>query len=187
MKPKPNSKCFESTEERFLQAIPLFSRILFVTFLAVLFSFKVEMAYSQDAAITLNMKNTTVEKVLNAIEKQSGYSFVYNNKIVNVDRLVNISANKKSLKFVLAELFKGTNINYSTEGKHIILSASNATREGDSRTKKISGTICDEKGEPIVGATVREAGNNTNGAITNAEGKFTLTASPSSTLDITFI
>lgn len=174
MKQKTNSMSFKSPEGRFGQRIPLFSRVLFVVFLAVLFCFKVEMAYSQDATITLNMKNATVEKVLNAIEKQSGYSFVYNNKIVNVDRLVNIKANNKSLKSVLAELFRGTNINYSTEGKHIILNSTTVSNEKqtDTKVKRILGTIYDEKGEPIVGATVRESGNNANGTITNTKVNF---------------
>lgn len=187
MKPKLNFRCKQSPNGRFGQTMTQMLRILFIAVLVVLFNFKSESVYSQNATVTINMNNVAVEKVLNALEKQSGYSFVYNNKLVDVDRLVNVKANKKSLRSVLDEIFRGTAVVYSTEGKHIILSVGQEKQSSPSRNKKISGTILDEKGEPVVGATVRDMNDTNNGAITNAEGKFTLNTSGNTTLNISSI
>lgn len=52
--------------------------------------------------------------------------------------------------------------------------------------KKITGTIVDETGEPIIGANVVEQGTS-NGCITDIEGKFALNVKPGSTIEVTFI
>ena len=43
--------------------------------------------------------------------------------------------------------------------------------------KRISGTVKDESGVPVVGATVVEKGNATNGAATDLDGNFAMTLS----------
>ena len=50
----------------------------------------------------------------------------------------------------------------------------------------ISGTVTDDKGEPIIGANVVEKGT-TNGTITNADGKFSLSVTEKSVLTISYI
>lgn len=52
--------------------------------------------------------------------------------------------------------------------------------------KTITGTVLDETGEPVVGATVMEKGT-ANGAITNIDGKFTLTVKPGAKITINFL
>ncbi|MDR0845457.1 MAG: TonB-dependent receptor [Tannerella sp.] len=52
--------------------------------------------------------------------------------------------------------------------------------------KRITGTVADEKGEPVIGANVIEKGT-TNGNITDVDGNFSLDVSPGATLVISFI
>ena len=49
----------------------------------------------------------------------------------------------------------------------------------------ISGTVTDDKGSPLAGASVVEK-TTSNGVVTNAEGKYTIKASAKSTLIISF-
>jgi len=64
---------------------------------------------------------------------------------------------------------------------------SKATNELQQQDKHlISGIIKDDKGEPIIGASVLVVGT-TNGAATDMDGKFTLSVSPSDILDISSI
>ena len=51
----------------------------------------------------------------------------------------------------------------------------------------ISGTVLDDLGEGLPGATVKEKGNANNGAITDLDGKFTLKVADGATLVISFI
>lgn len=41
----------------------------------------------------------------------------------------------------------------------------------------VEGIVTDSNGEPIIGATVIEKGNKTNGVVTDLDGKFSITVS----------
>ena len=77
--------------------------------------------YSQSARISLDMRNASVEQVLQEIEESSEFYFMYNSKLVNVDRKVNIKVKDKSIETILNEICKAANIEYSVNDKQIIL------------------------------------------------------------------
>jgi len=54
------------------------------------------------------------------------------------------------------------------------------------QTKKITGTVVDEFGDPIIGANIRVKGTN-NGAVTDMNGKFSVDAKPGAQLEVSFI
>lgn len=55
------------------------------------------------------------------------------------------------------------------------------------QSKKIEGTVVDENGEPVIGATVKEMGTK-NAAVTNLDGKFSImTSKPGSQLEFSYI
>ncbi len=51
----------------------------------------------------------------------------------------------------------------------------------------VTGTVSDATGEPLIGATVREVGNLTNGTITNYDGQFTLSVATGATVEVTYV
>ena len=53
--------------------------------------------------------------------------------------------------------------------------------------KSITGTVLDNNGEPVVGATVVEKGVPNNGTITNLDGKFTLSIKPGAQINVTYV
>ncbi|MDR1557803.1 MAG: STN domain-containing protein, partial [Tannerellaceae bacterium] len=81
-----------------------------------------ENSYSQSALLTLDVKNQTVQNVLDEIERQSDFHFFYNNKQINTTRIVSIKSDKKDVFSVLDLLFHDTNIRYSVMDRNIILS-----------------------------------------------------------------
>ena len=128
--------------------------------------------YSQSARISLDMRNASVEQVLQEIEESSEFYFMYNSKLVNVDRKVNIKVKDKSIETILNEICKAANIEYSVNDKQIILRPkgmdANATQQ---KTKTIKGIVNDQLG-PITGANVSVNGT-TIGTITDMDGRFT--------------
>ena len=54
------------------------------------------------------------------------------------------------------------------------------------QNKQVTGTVTDEKGEPIIGATVVAEGTSA-GTTTGGDGQFTLTVPANATLSISFI
>ena len=55
------------------------------------------------------------------------------------------------------------------------------------QSKKITGNVTNTAGEPIIGATVLEKGNTTNGTITDIDGNFTINLPANATLSISYI
>ena len=55
------------------------------------------------------------------------------------------------------------------------------------QTITVTGNVKDSMGEPIIGASVVEKGNNSTGTVTDLDGDFTLNVSAKSTLIISYI
>lgn len=142
-------------------------------------------SYAQKTVISIDARNQKVETVLKEIEKQSGFGFFFNNKHVNLKRIVSVSANGGSIFNVLDELFAGTNVKYSILDKKIILSTE---MDGAQQDKvKVTGKVTDALGETVIGASIMEKGT-TNGTITDMDGNFTLmVASSQAVLSVSYI
>ena len=160
--------------------------LLFVTFQAYSHA-----TYSQSARISIPRSELRVGEILDKIEAQTEYLFVYNKKSVDVRRTVNVDADNQPVSEVLDEIFNGTDIRYVMEGKNIVLTKQNEKANEiitavQQENISVKGVVTDTKGEPIIGANVVEKGT-TNGCITNIDGEFTLNTPTNATLVISFI
>ena len=70
------------------------------------------IAYSQNVKMSLDMENTTVHDVINAIEKKGNFYFTYNLNQVNVNRKVSIKVENKTINQILDRLFSKSGIDY---------------------------------------------------------------------------
>lgn len=148
-----------------------------------------EVSYSQSARFSLDMENVTVQEVLSAIEQKSLYYFTYNMEQIDVHRKVSVKVNEKSITDLLNQLFSGENIKYDIDDKHIVLYKGTNRRAAlmkMQQMRKITGTVKDERGEPIIGANVVEQGT-ANGTISDMNGQFSLEISGNSNLLISYI
>ena len=173
-----------------LPKIPMRMRITSVLLAGFLFQANAETSYSQSARISIEMNNVTVEEVLNEIEAKSEFYFLYNNKLINVDRRVSVDVDAENIESVLQNLFKGTNVVYRIADKQIVLSrkdlAQNTAVNGIQQSKVITGTVVDQNGMPIIGANIVVKGT-TNGTITDMDGNFSLEAEKGSILQVSYI
>ena len=137
--------------------------------------------YSQ--SISLKMRSVSVRNAMTELQAKSGYSFVYIAGDVDTDRTVSINASQ--LKDAVAQILKGQNVSYEIQGKNIVIKK--GTQQATSKKKrKVSGTVKDVNGEPIIGATIMEEGT-TNGTITDFDGNFVLEVADGAELDISYI
>ena len=172
--------------KQFFRVMRITTLLLFV----FIFCMHAENSSSQNVNVTIKRSNTELENVLNDIEKQTDYLFIYN-KFVNVDRKVSVNLKKASLEEVLANLFAGTDVKYSVDGSYILLSAGGTTTTislSAQQGKMVSGVITDINGEPIIGANVIEKDSESVGTVTDVDGKFTLALDkPAATLVVSYI
>lgn len=142
--------------------------------------------HSQSAKVNLQMDQVSLNQILNEIESQTNYMFLYNNH-VNVDRTTSIHAKNESVSKVLSIILEGTDIKYELAGEHIILTNGNAkTASAIVQKKTIKGKVIDAQGEAIIGANVRIKGTSI-GTITDIDGNFTLDVTHNSVIEISYI
>lgn len=137
-------------------------------------------SYSQTTKLSLELKNTSIKNVLEEIENQSEFYFLYSEKIIDVNRKVNIDIRDGAIEKVLSTIFEGANVNYTVKGRQIVLGSSNMNdlmTSGIGQQKEISGKVTSYGGEPIPGATVIVKGTS-KGTITDSNGVFTLSSIP---------
>lgn len=167
-----------------ISRIPLFMKLFVALLIFSASMLRAETVYSQSGSVNLNFRNTAIEKILTEIEKQTGYTFFYSTKNVDVSKKVSLSADKKNLSSILDELFAGTNIEYVTNGTNIVL----RLKVQQQKKYQFKGTVIDDNGEPVIGASVSIKGETGNGVITDLDGKFVLTSTAGKiTLEISYI
>ena len=171
-------------------------RISIILLFTCVFCSVAESVYTQNAKVTINKRNVTMKEVLNEIEAQTDYLFIYNDE-VNIDKKVSVKAKSESVKDVLNDIFKGTNIRYSMEGNHIILfvkSDEESPKEVESlvvqqqqQKRTVTGKVTDPNGQPLPGASIVVKGT-TQGTVTDAEGNYSLSNIPEdATLVFSFV
>lgn len=159
-------------------------KILLVLFLSFMACFT-----ANAQKVTLQFRQVKLAKVFDAITQQTGLTVAYSRPTVDPDRVVSIEADKEELSDVLTQLLKGTNVTFEIGETKIYLKEESVsgTPQKSGRLITISGTIVDEKGETIIGASVAVQGT-TLGTITNANGEYSLANVPeNSKITISFI
>lgn len=153
-----------------------FSRAMLIASTAFYFSLS-----SSAQNISLKANNITVKDAIEQIKQKSGYSFVFSTSDVNTQKRVSLSLQNARIDEAVRQILRGQeNIDYDLQGKTVIFRRENTIKKRGNVSKgvthKITGRVLDSKGEPIIGASVKEEGTK-NGAITDIDGNFTMIAS----------
>ena len=137
--------------------------------------------YAQQTRFNLKLNKVAIRQVFQEIEKRSDYVFIYNDKVVDLNRKVSINVQNGDVGNVLDQVFKGTNNTYKINKRQItVLLKSKGQIENEQRAtsgqvprKTITGSIKDDLGEPLPGVNVVIKGT-TIGTITDMDGKYTM-------------
>lgn len=136
-------------------------------------------SYAQLTKVTLQVKDATVKDVLNQIEENSEFFFLYNSKLVDVNRKLSLDAEEKKIDEILSFMFKGTDVGFKVVDKQIVLTKTDNLKAyetpGDQQVNRtVTGTITDaSNGEVMPGVSVLIKGT-TVGSLTDINGKFSL-------------
>ncbi|RAV28472.1 TonB-dependent receptor [Sinomicrobium soli] len=158
-----------------------------------LFGLQARDSYSQNI-ITLNMKGVKVTQLLDTIESQTDYKFVYKIKDVDLQRIVEIRVDKENIRNVLETIFNDTKTGYEIIGNQIFLTEVRYPPGSGSRSIMgvqsvitVSGTVTDaDTGAPVPGANIVEK-NTTNGAITDFDGNYTIEVPENAILEASYM
>jgi TonB-dependent starch-binding outer membrane protein SusC len=164
----------------------LIMRIAIILLLVGFLQTRANNAYSQKTKLSMDISNTELVNVLDRIENQSEFFFLYNEKLIDANRIVSISVKDKGIEDVLKSLFLGTDVSYSFIDRKIILSPAESANNAQQQ-KTVTGKVDDTTGAPLPGVSVVVKGT-TNGTITDSNGKYTLANIPTNAvLQFTFV
>lgn len=139
--------------------------------------------FAQNQQVRLSGNNLTLKAAFKQIEQQTKLFVDYNTQDVNDSRVIKKVPAGDNVKNVLEQLLEGMNCSVTFSNGHVIISRK---APASSETKKVTGIVKDEKGEPIIGANVVEKGT-TNGTVTDLNGQYSLDISPSAVLLVSYI
>lgn len=125
--------------------------------------------YSQRANISLNVKNTTIKNALDQLERSTDYYFLIMDEASSeLNKRVTVQSDMKPVREVLNSIFENTDLSYVITNKQITVQRnSSAKAASTARTtdknqsaqqqptmRRITGTVLDTDGMPLVGASV---------------------------------
>lgn len=129
----------------------------------------------------------TLAEVLDAIEQQTAYSFIYDARVIDLSAPVRERLQGRSLLDLLDLLFKDTDIAFTVVNKQIILNHREyVIRMQENQNRQVAGTVTDKAGEPIIGANILIKGTS-RGTVTDLDGNFMLDLPPKATLQVSYI
>jgi len=136
---------------------------------------------AQTKGITFSMNNIPAKKVLEKIERDYGYVFLYNEEQVKLDGNVSVSVKDAGITEVMDKvLWKG--LDYKVRGRQVTITKSPVTppqrtetqnAKKTERSGKVTGVVTDGNGEPLIGAGVMLKGTKI-GTTTDIDGRFSI-------------
>ena len=156
-------------------------KITILLFFSGLISVIAGPAYSQNTKISLNMKDASVESVLNKIEEISEFYFLFNHKLIDVERKVDIIADEEPIKDILSEIFTN-DVRFIVSDRQIVLTSKQTSSELEvlMQQKIITGKVTDvSNGEPMTGVNILVKGT-TVGTTTDINGQYSINVPGSS-------
>lgn len=138
---------------------------------------------AQEPTVTIKNHNITLSKALDLIQAQTGYNFVYNEGVGNLDAKVNLNVTDQTISNTLKQLFADKDISFEIEEKYVILKKA---PKAPTNEMTVKGVVSDQSGEPLIGASVIIKGRQ-QGVATNIDGEYAIPASKGDILTVSYV
>ncbi|MEO1010420.1 MAG: TonB-dependent receptor [Bacteroidota bacterium] len=159
---------------------------------AAIFASYANPTYAQRTKVTLDLKDVSVLQFIDEVENNTEFRFVYKVDEVDVTRLITVNAKKKNIERILSDVFRDTGTTFNLNNRLIYLVRRKEGNKTSHRMPRpsaipkllqqaITGTVKDEDGNPLLGASIVEKGT-TNGTTSDFDGNFSIEVSGLPTL-----
>ena len=168
---------FPFRNTKFLRAVVLSLLLSVVSLLS---------AQSSDQKISLNVQNVSMKEFIKLIESKTNYTVVYRDLLIDDKKDISITVEDKAISEILKEVFGQKGLQAVFNNKTIVITKKNVEPQITTKTKIVSGVVLDEKGLPVIGASVIIPGTSI-GVATDINGRFKLEAPINAKLRISYI
>lgn len=169
--------------------LKLFMVMKLITFLMLAGFLQVSASiYSQTANIKLDIKTSSLDDVIQKIQKQTDFVFFYSPDDINGIQVSDIELDGASLEEALEKCLKNTYLEYKVKYNAVVIKPMSV--KSDERTvqsqNRVKGRVTDENGAPLPGVTITVVGT-TRGVITDTDGTYFIDAEPANKLAFSFV
>ena len=126
--------------------------------------------------VTLKLNDVKMSRVIEAIQSQGVYRFVYKDQILPKNDRVSVNVTNASIKDVLEGVFKNTSLSFKFLSADLIVITENQEApptEAKAAATPVHGRVTNDKGEPLEGATVLLKNTNKQ-VVTARDGTFSM-------------
>ncbi|GAB3650271.1 TonB-dependent receptor [Echinicola sediminis] len=142
----------------------------------------------EDIPVSITIDNLDVKSAFLKIEKATDYNFVFADRELKDLPRVTLSSQGGSLYEVLTEIARQTNLSFKQvdDNIHVKQKEVLSLPQEQELVIQITGTVTDENGQPIPGATIQVQGTS-KGTVTDFNGNYSLDVDEGSTLIFSFL
>ncbi|MCD8194086.1 MAG: SusC/RagA family TonB-linked outer membrane protein, partial [Tannerellaceae bacterium] len=130
-------------------------------------------ANSQTARVNIEANDIQAKEIIQQIEQQTDYLFVYNHANVDLSQKVSMQTTDTPVAEILTTLFATSDILYAMEGNNILLMKRNERLQTQQNRKTVNGIVTDQWGEPLMGVSVSKK-ESAYGTITDIDGHYSM-------------
>lgn len=164
-----------------LKILVIMKLAIFITLLTVL---QAKATDVNGQNISLDVKNMEIRKVLNVIEGDGNYRFLYNYDLKGLKNRVDFSARDLPLSEALDHLLAGSGLTYRVVNRGMIAVIS--LNEEENKSVRIAGRITGINEEPLSGVSIQEK-NTGIGTTTDNFGNYSLTVGNNAVLVVSYV
>lgn len=126
--------------------------------------------------LSVKVQNATIQQVIQTIEDQTNYIFLYKDEIFDQSKRYSLDFNEVAFDELLNSVCETAGVDYEVRNERQIIlkeKARETAMESLFQQRSVSGVVTDAGGVPLPGVTVLVRGTTT-GTITDADGRFTI-------------
>lgn len=161
--------------------VPVSRRVIFklILFMKCLFFLTTIFCLQASATgfaqqITYSEKNVSLNKVFNAIQKQTKYIVWYENKALDGARNLNVSLRNATLTEALDACFKDQPLTYTIVNHTIVVQRKDTASNVQTNVFPVKGMVTDEKGLGMPGVTIKLKGSSAT-VLSSSDGSYSMT------------
>ena len=141
----------------------------------------------QHQVVKLDKTTTTVQQLINTIEKQTNLSIDYGQNTLDLTKQVKVNSKTEKLSALLDAMIKETGLEYTISGRHVIITKNTPQKPKQAgRKQTVKGQVQDVNGNPLIGVTVKVRGTN-NAVVTDLDGNYTISANRGDILECSYV
>lgn len=137
--------------------------------------------YAQSKNFTFEVKQKTVKQVLDYLEKNSEFVFLYYKGALDINRKVSLSIKDENIQGVLNKLLDNMPVGYEIKDRQIVLKQITSQKK-----KTVTGKVVDDMGEPLPGVAIIVVGS-TRGVTTDIDGSFSIDVESTDKLEFSYL